>query len=194
MIAFPFLYVSADESSAFEDKQIGIKFNYPSSWKFGFAGMNPESCQYLTCGVELFHFDNSSFGTDYGNSGGVRITRVPIESAGCSCSNLDEYVKWIYNILSQDRSFLFFNDNQTFISGHPARLMNYNTSGIVSLNFIYPDSSYTVTEVFTNTQDAFYVFKFFGLGGYSILQSDFDTIMNSVEFLPIEFKEPSNLK
>lgn len=187
--------VNGLEQKIFENKEMGLKFNYPSDWVFGFVPFTPpSSCQYQSCTQELIWRDKASFGNEYGDSGGVTIIMASIDSAGCNCSSLDEFVKWIYNDLKDGRGFVFISDSQTFVDGYPARLINYNTSNFASFSFIYPLEPFTITDVFVKSNNAFYRLIFFGLGGYSVLQEDFDTIMKSIEFLPLQTKTPSFLK
>jgi hypothetical protein len=96
-------------------------------------------------------------------------------------------------MLTDDRGFVFIDDNQTFVGGKPARLVNYNISNVGSLTFMWTINDFVVTELFTKTENAFYEFTFFGLGGYPVLQKDYDTIIKTVEFLPLQMNEPSFL-
>jgi hypothetical protein len=173
----------------YEDAELGIKLEYPSSWEEeGRLVTLPCSELYAVCSVGFAPIETEWF-PDF-----VEFTIYKdVGRARCECDNMTDFLRFRHEQLVEEAdrsttttSFQFVDDNQTTIGKHnySAWIVQYaksfrNPTG----NMEHHDSS--ILRWITNVNNSFYEFIFQSDMGddFSKYYSDAKSILYSVEFI-----------
>jgi len=170
---------TSQTTKIYENRDVGIKFQYPSDWTVTDAGKTP-------CQSQLFCI-LSVKGSDANYTYGFVLGKWPKEE--CNCNSLRDFVKVIYQGGQQRRTgFSFINDNQTTI-GKNYSGWQFETS------YLQDGERVNNLQVFGKNNDNYYSMgAVYSNESRGIVLPKFNKFIDSIEFLPIQVaKKPSFL-
>ncbi|MGH9974460.1 MAG: hypothetical protein ACRD8Z_01295 [Nitrososphaeraceae archaeon] len=178
----------------YEDADLGIKLEYPSSWREGISTTSKENCS------KIIHFCTVEF-TPIGTTWYPDFVSFTIfKDMGierCDCNNLTDFLRFQHEELLENSGsgVQFVNDNQTAIGkgNYSAWLIQYDKS--------FDSESVHHEAILINwvaqVDDSFYEFNFQADIGedFSRYYPDVKSMLDSVEFLsnlPLSTKTESD--
>ena len=170
---------TSQTTKIYENRDVGIKFQYPSDWTVTDAGKIP-------CQSQLFCI-LSVKGSDTNYTYGFVLGKWPKED--CNCNSLRDFVKFLYQDQQQRRTgFSFINDNQTTIG------KNYS-GWQFEISYLQDGERINNLQVFGKNNDNYYsIGTVYSNESRGIVLPKFNKFIDSIEFLPIQVpKKPSFL-
>lgn len=188
--------------SIFEDTDLGIRLEYPSSWQEGIKTTDKESCSEP---INLCAIDFSPIGTTWFPDF-VQFTILKDQGRDrCECDNLTDFLKFTHERLMRQAEestvtsdFQFIDDNQTTIgkNNNSAWSIQYAKSFYNPTGNKEPHDS-IIVEWVAKVNDSFYEFNFQADIGedFTKYYPDVKSMLDSVEFIsnsPLFSKTPSD--
>ena len=182
-----------NRTSTYENSLLGIKIQYPNSWKVFFE-QTGEDCFYKINWCVVDFAPNSTTELGYGDTQ-FEIARTSFKE-DCNCESLMDSVRYYYQqeVKSMDENpashdFQFINDNQTMIAGNnSAWQIEYRHS----FNDTFDNRVYDVQllKLITKFNGSDYIFDYRAPAGNDFVRylPNVKSILNSFEFISVANK------
>ncbi|HSA74470.1 MAG TPA: FxLYD domain-containing protein [Nitrososphaeraceae archaeon] len=166
-----------DTSQTYENRDIGIKFLFPSDW--GKVVEARAGCHTEPSCVLALEGTNTTY--QFG------FVLIKFSKERCDCKSLTDFVKNMYKTVEQKKGFSFINDNQTIVNKkYPGWQVEYSFLNEDKVNA----KGFSVGT--TNNESYIAMDISYPVESQAKLLPQFKNVINSIEFLPMQVaKTPS---